>query len=200
MSKVETGLATLLPDDWWRLPAFPIGADECEKFDEAFASGYLSAASELDLEKASIAQLWRQAQPFTDIDQWRATIRQTCEELNGSILADLLYPAEGGDFLLYSGIEGASTEELASIVMEWRHRFLPYHRASMSWTTDRVQICFDLLLRPQTLRRKPWESSLAALVTDRVTARAIAFLAWRIGQFDYLHSLIYEKKPASDGS
>jgi hypothetical protein len=186
LSSIESALAEELPPDWWRLPVMPIGADDCQRFDESFATGYREAASELSESCPEIAMQWRNASPFTDIDVWRATLATACDTLNGCLLADLVFPPQGGDFLLNTSMERATIDELATLLMEWRRAFLPNHRSSEPWTIERFKTCLALLLQPQSLRKASWDAAIEAFAVDRTCARAIAFVAWRVGQLEML--------------
>ena len=101
-------------------------------------------------------------------------------------LASLIVPLEGGDSLVRTPVDGLGVEDMAQIVFDWRSEFLPNHRSSAKWTVDRLRIAFCLYLYPSNLRETDWESVIEAMITDRVTARVVSFLAWKKNQLEGL--------------
>jgi len=197
IKNVEMFLSPLLPSRWWRLPAMPFGNNDGEKCDDAFARAYKKASEKLAPVNEEVASRWRTASPFTDIDVWRGVFQKTCEKLNGSILSELLFPLAGGDFLLETPLEGVTLDELSQLLVDWRTQFLPNHRSSEPWTTERFKVCLAIFLQPQLLRKVAWESPFESFVTDRISARAIAFVAWRVSQIEDLAN--YDRPDAESG-
>lgn len=186
IKNAEMFLLPLLPSRWWRLPAMPFGNNDGERCDDAFARAYRKASEILAVVNRDVANRWRTASPFTDIDVWRGVFQKTCEKLNGSILAELLFPLAGGDFLLEAPVEGVTLDELSELLVDWRTQFLPNHRSSEPWTAERFKCCLAIFLQPQLLCKVAWESPFESFVTDRISARAIAFVAWRVSQIEDL--------------
>ena len=183
---VQSVLAPVLPSRWWRLPTIPFGNNDGERCDDAFARSYRKASEKLAAVTPDVANRWKTASPFTDIDVWRGVFQKTSERLNGGILAELLFPLAGGDFLLEAPVEGVTLDELSQLLVDWRTEFLPNNRSSEPWTAESFKWCLAVFLQPQMLCKVAWESSFESFVTDRISARAIAFLAWRVNQLEDL--------------
>lgn len=198
LESVKSGLLHLLPSRWWRLPTFPFGNNDGERCDEAFARAYANASDTLAAVNPAVAHLWKTASPFTDIDVWRRVFQKTCEQLNGSVLAELLFPFAGGDFLLAAPVEGVALDDLSQLLVDWLREFLPSHRSSEAWTAERFKVCLAVFLQTQMLCKVAWEFPFNAFVTDRLSARAIAFVAWRVSQIENLANFDLSEKAESD--
>jgi hypothetical protein len=184
--ELQGHVATVLPTHWWRYPIFHFTDNLGEQLDAAFKEAYASVADLLPPEQLELATKWREVHPFTDRGKWISTLKSACETLNGSQLVDLVLPLEGGDSLLKMPLDGLTIDELSQVILDWRSEFLPNHRSSAKWTLDRLRIAVSLFLHPSLLRSCDWESVLEAMLTDRVTSRAICFMAWKKDQLERL--------------
>jgi hypothetical protein len=179
-------VATVLPAYWWRFPVVVFTDSQGEQLDLAFQDAYFSIADKLGAEETELESELRSVSPFTETTCWQKTLLEACESLNWAHLASLVVPLEGGDSLVRTPVEGLGVEEMTNIILDWRSEYLPNHRSSAEWTADRLRTAFCLYLYPSHFRETDWEPVIEALITDRVTARAILFLVWKK---DYLERL-----------
>ena len=156
--------AELLPNGWWDGQIADISDDEAMKLEGILRP--LLCGEEI----------------FIDAIVLTETIRETNVLLCGAHLADLIVPVTGGDELMNWSITSSSSEELAQSLLIWSRKYLERGRGRQTWTVEELQICLNLMLYPEQLRKSSWESVLEKLLQDRPIARAVAFLAWRVEQ------------------
>ena len=179
-------LALVLPRMWWHYPIRYLSDNDGENFDQAFKDAFVSTAEQLPPEESEYADRLREFSPFTDTSIWQSVLERACEELSGGNLAELVLPLDGGDSLLRSPMQDLGIDELTSLVWDWLEEFVPGRRSTFKWNLDRLKTAISLYVHPAHLRECEWESVVEAMMADRITSRAIAFVAWKRNQLEAL--------------
>ena len=162
--------AALLPDRWWDGSLPEINDDDAARLDSVYQD------------------LLDDDGVFVDSSALQQTLREANWRLNGSHLADLIVPVTGGDDLLAWSLTDVTVTELATDLRDWVRRHLRTGRGRQSWSQEELSDWLNLLLYPEQLRNRPWESLLVKLLADRCVARAGALIAWRVRQIGRIES------------
>ena len=177
-------LSLVLPKTWWSYPTFNFSDSDGEKLDQAFKDAIESYAESLNDEDSEYADRLSEFSPFTDTAVWQEVLERTCEHVNGGHLAELVMPLDGGDSLLKSPVLDLGLDEVTSLIWDWLSEFTPTRRTNFKWNQERLKVATALYLHPAFLRSCEWESVLEVMMRDRITSRAIAFVAWKRNQLE----------------
>ncbi|PAY16327.1 hypothetical protein CKO51_27120 [Rhodopirellula sp. SM50] len=166
--KLEAGFfdkfSIALPDLWW----------DCHETTPSF--------SETDSINSVLHEMLSDNDLYIDEDYLPKSISRATELLCGGELAELLIPATAGDNLMKWPIAERTITELAEMLFAWVRETLPRGRGRQTWSEEELCDYLNLLLYPERLRQRPWQSVLEKLLQDRSVARSGAFIAWRVGQ------------------
>lgn len=165
-----TRFADLLPDRWWDGSVPEISDDDAARLDSVYQA------------------LLDDDGVFVDSLALQRSLQKANWRLNGSHLADLIIPVTGGDDLLGWSLTDVTVAELAMELRDWIRRYLRTGRGRQSWSQEELSDWLNLLLYPEQLRNRPWESLLVKLLADRCVARTGALIAWRIRQIGRIES------------
>lgn len=166
--KLEAGfldkLSIALPALWW----------DCHETTPSF--------SDTDSVNSVLHEMLSDNDLYIDEDYLPKSISRATEMLCGGELAELLIPATAGDNLMKWPIAERTITELAEMLFAWVRESLPRGRGRQTWSEEELCDYLNLLLYPERLRQRPWQSVLEKLLQDRSVARGGAFIAWRVGQ------------------
>ncbi|EMI22348.1 hypothetical protein RMSM_00725 [Rhodopirellula maiorica SM1] len=165
-----------LPRLWWELHQSTFEVNETEPINNA------------------LQELTGDTDLYVDEDYLPKSLMQASEILCGGDLAELLIPSSSGDVLLKWPMQDTTISELASELSQWSRDELERGRGRQTWSMDELQDYLNLLLYPERLRKRPWESMLEKLLQDRPVARGGAFVAWRVQQHSRLTATSKEKR------